>query len=113
MSDRPIVRPGDTGDGDNYDPDVHDPDMSRPADVDMSGSQADGSIGFDGIPGDDTERASEVDDVEATEGASGRQPETLGAGVRHLVDVEPWPRVRGQHPVRPPRSEKVGRPLVV
>jgi molecular chaperone GrpE len=63
MSDRPIVRPGDTGDGDNYDPDVHDPDMSRPADVDMSGSQADGSIGFDGIPGDDTERASEVDDL--------------------------------------------------
>ncbi len=66
MSDRPIGRPGGTGDGDNYDPDVHDPDVSRPADVDGAGAAADGSIGFDGFP-DETERASEVDDV--TEGA--------------------------------------------
>ncbi len=63
MSDHPIGRPGDTGDGDNYDPDVHDPDVSRPADAPASAGPADGSIGFDGIPGDDTERASEIDDL--------------------------------------------------
>jgi len=66
MSDQPIGRPDNTGDGDNYDPDVHDPDVSRPSDAPASGGHADGSIGFDGFPVDGDERASEVDDV--TEG---------------------------------------------
>ncbi|MDG1265263.1 MAG: nucleotide exchange factor GrpE [Ilumatobacter sp.] len=66
MSDHPIGRPGNTGDGDNYDPDVHDPDVSRPADTSASAGRADGTLGFDGLTGDDNERASEVDDL--TEG---------------------------------------------
>jgi molecular chaperone GrpE len=61
MSDQPVGRPGNTGDGDNYDPDVHDPDVSRPADA--SAGHADGTTGFDGLPVDGAERASEVDDL--------------------------------------------------
>ena len=63
MSDHPIGRPGNTGDGDNYDPDVHDPDVSRPADTSASAGRADGTLGFDGLTGDDNERAGEVDDL--------------------------------------------------
>jgi molecular chaperone GrpE len=83
MSDQPNGRPGDTGDGDNYDPDVHDPDVSRPADAGASGSRADGSIGFDGMPGDDTERASEVDDL--TDGIA--RPMTDAEAEQALADA--------------------------
>jgi len=83
MSDQPIGRPGNTGDGDNYDPDVHDPDVSRPADAQASAGRADGSLGFDGLTGDENERASEVDDL--TEGLS--RPMTDAEAAQAVADA--------------------------
>ncbi len=83
MSDQPSGRPGNTGDGDNYDPDVHDPDVSRPSDAPSSAGRADGSLGFDGLTGDENERASEVDDL--TEGLG--RPMTDAEAEQALADA--------------------------
>jgi len=84
MSDQPNGRPGNTGDGDNYDPDVHDPDVSSPADASASAGRADGSVG-QGEPGDDAERASEIDDV--TEGLARPDVEQALADAVDAIDI--------------------------
>jgi molecular chaperone GrpE len=68
MSDQPTGRPATPGAGANTDPAAHAPAVTPPADAPASPGRADGSIGFDGLTGDDNERASEVDDL--TEGVS-------------------------------------------
>ncbi|MGA9277475.1 nucleotide exchange factor GrpE [Ilumatobacter sp.] len=81
MSDQPNGRPGNTGDGDNYDPDVHDPDVSNPAAASAAAGRADGSAGQG--QQDETDRASEVDDV--TESAV--RPTTEADAEQALADA--------------------------